>query len=171
MYPALLMGPLFLVLIASLHQVAAVEKKVFSQIALAFATMAATALVINYYIQLTVVQASLLKGEGAELSLLSQYNPHGIFIALEDVGYLMMGLAFLVVAPIFNPREKLALTLRLLFTISGALVVGALSFLALRYGSDLEYRFEVASLLVDWLTLIIGGVLVAFFLKRTGQTG
>jgi hypothetical protein len=26
------------------------------------------------------------------MSLFSQYNPHGVFIALEDLGYLMMSL-------------------------------------------------------------------------------
>jgi hypothetical protein len=39
---------------------------------------------------------SLLKGEVGNLSLLSQYNPHGLFIALEDTSYLIMAVALLL---------------------------------------------------------------------------
>jgi hypothetical protein len=37
----------------------------------------------DYFIQLTVVQPSVLQGKVDGLLLWSQYNPHGIFIALE----------------------------------------------------------------------------------------
>jgi len=47
---------------------------------------------------LTVVQTCLPKGEVDGLSLWSQYNPHGLFIGLEDAGYLSMGVAFLFAA-------------------------------------------------------------------------
>jgi hypothetical protein len=170
MYPAFLMALLFVVLVACIHHYAAVDKKAFSQIALSFAVIAAAAHAINYFIQLAVVQPSLLKGEAEGLSLLSQYNPHGIFIALEDVGYLMMGVAFLFVASVFSRREKLEQAIRLLFITSSALVVGSLIFLALFYGSDLEYRYEVVSLLIDWIVLIVSGVLLSVFFKRAGRS-
>lgn len=168
MYPALLMGPLFVILVTCIHHYASAEQKLFSQIALSFATISATALVINYYIQLTTVQSSLRKGEVDGLSLFSQYNAHGVFIALEDVGYLLMGLTFLLVAPVFAHGGVLARTIRYLFFISGALVPAALIFLGMRYGSDMEYRFEVASLLIDWLTLIVAGVLLSILFRRAG---
>ena len=48
-------------------------------------------LMVDYYVQFTTVQTSLVKGElDGGLSVLSQYNPHGVFVALEDVGYFTM---------------------------------------------------------------------------------
>jgi cytochrome bd-type quinol oxidase subunit 2 len=169
MYPAFLMGPLFVILVVCLHHYASVDKKVFSQIALSLAVISATALATNYFIQLTVVQPSLLKGEVEGLSLFSQYNPHGVFIALEDVGYLTMGVAFLFAATVFGRRERLERVIRALFIASGVLAVGSLFLLALLYGSDLEYRYEVVVLLIDWITLIVSGALLSVFFKRAGR--
>ena len=169
MYPAFLMALLFVVLVVCIHQYAALDKKVFSQIALSFALLSAAAHAINYFIQLAVVQPSLLKGELEGLSLFSQYNPHGIFIALEDLGYLMMGVAFLFVAIAFGRRERLERVIRLLFIIGSVLAVGSLILLALLYGSNLEYRYEVVAILVDWITLIVSGVLLSVFFKRAGR--
>ena len=166
MYPALLMALLFVMLVACIHYHAEADKKLFSQIALSFALISATAHTINYFIQLAVVQPSLLKGEVEGLSLLSQYNPHGVFIALEDIGYLMMGVAFLFMAPVFSRRVKLERVIRFLFIASSILAIGSLILLALLYGFDLEYRYEVVAILIDWLTLIVAGVLLSVFFKR-----
>ncbi|MBN1993874.1 MAG: hypothetical protein JW953_14335 [Anaerolineae bacterium] len=169
MYPALLMALLFVVVVVCLHAYAAADKKVFSQIALSFAIISATTHVINYFIQLAVVQPSLLKGEAAGLSLFSQYNPHGIFIALEDVGYLTMGVAFLFVAAVFSRQTKLERIIQLLFMAGAVLAIGSLILLALLYGRDLEYRYEVAAILIDWITLIVAGVLLSVFFRRVGH--
>jgi hypothetical protein len=171
MYPAFLMALLFVMLVVCIHYYAAVDNKIFSQIALSFAIIAATAHAINYFIQLAVVQPSLLKIEVEGLSLFSQYNPHGIFIALEDVGYLMMGVAFLFVAAVFSWRDRLERTIRLVFITSSVLAIGSLILLALFYGSELEYRYEVAAILIDWITLIISGALLSVFFKRVGRSG
>jgi hypothetical protein len=171
MYPALLMALLFAVLVICIHFHAAADKKIFSQIALSFAVIAATAHTINYFIQLAVVQPSLLKGELEGLSLFSQYNPHGIFIALEDVGYLMMGIAFLFVAAVFSRQEWLERVIRFLLITSAILAIGSLILLTLFYGSELEYRYEVAAILVDWITLILAGALLSVFFKRAERSG
>lgn len=170
-YPALLMAPLFAMLVVCIHHYVAAAKQIFSQIALVFAVIAATVLAANYFVQLTVIQPSLLKGETASLSLWSQYNPHGIFIALEDLGYLTMGVAFLFLAPLFDGRDVLARVLRLLFFVSGGLAIGSLVALALRYGSELEYRYEVVVIVINWLTLIIAGVLLNLFFRRAERRG
>lgn len=165
------MALLFVVLVGCLHQYAEAGKKVFSQVALSFAVISATTHAINYFIQLAVVQPSLLKGEVEGLSLLSQYNPHGIFIALEDVGYLLMGVAFLFMAAVFNRPDKLERAIRFLFVTSSVLAIGSLLLLVLLYGSNLEYRYEVAGILIDWITLIVSGVLLSVFFRRAGRYG
>jgi hypothetical protein len=171
MYPAFLMALLFVVLVVCIHHYTAVDKQVFSQIALSFSVISAAAHAINYFIQLAVVQPGLLKGEIDGLSLLSQYNPHGVFIALEDVGYLMMGVAFLFIAAVFGRRERLERVIWLIFITSSVLAIGSLILLALLYGSDLEYRYEVVAILIDWITLIVSGVLVGVFFRRAGRYG
>ncbi|MFP4439890.1 MAG: hypothetical protein ACLFVO_21860 [Chloroflexaceae bacterium] len=166
MYPAFLLGPLFVILVGCLHPYATADKQVFSHLAPAFALFAAVPLATNYFIQLTVVQASLLRGETAGLSLFSQYNPHGVFIALEDIGYLMLGVAFLFAAAVFDGRDRLERALRLVFVTTGVLAIGALILLALLYGGDLEYRYEVAVIVIDWTALIVAGVLLSRFFRR-----
>jgi len=51
-------------------------------------------IVVDYGIQLTFVQPALLAGEAQGLSAFTQDDPHGMFIALENVGYLLLGVAF-----------------------------------------------------------------------------
>jgi hypothetical protein len=41
--------------------------------------------------------------------------------------------------------------------------------MALLYGHDLEYRFEVAVISIDWIVLIISGALLSIVFKRAGQ--
>jgi hypothetical protein len=169
MYPAALMVLFFVVVVACLHQRAAAGSRLYTRVALALAAISATALLADYFVQLAVVQPSLLKGEVAGLSLLSQYNPHGVFIALEDLGFLVMGLAFLFAAAGLAGRSRLERTARYVFAAGGALAVLALVVLALVYRSDLEYRYEVAAIAIDWLTLIAGGVLLTLLFRREAR--
>ncbi|HET9656182.1 MAG TPA: hypothetical protein VFP72_12570 [Kineosporiaceae bacterium] len=132
-----------------------------ARMSVALAAIAAGVLVTDYGIQLTVVQPVLLKGETDGIGLLSQYNPHGVFIALEDVGYLLLGLAFAAVGVAAAARSRLERVVRGMFGAGGGLTVVALVGYAVGYRADLEYRFEVAGIAVDWLVLLVTGVLLA----------
>ena len=50
------------------------------------------------------MQPSILLGETEGFALLTQYNPHGVFIALEDLGYFLMGMAFVFLGALFAGR-------------------------------------------------------------------
>ena len=128
--------------------------------------VAAAALLVDYVVQLAVLQPSLLRGETAGLSLWSQYNPHGVFIALEDLGYFLLGLVLLTLAAVFTGRSRLERALRWLVLVGGALTVVALPVLAVAYRADLEYRYEVAAIALTWVTLIAGGVLLTRWFRR-----
>lgn len=171
MYPGFLLGPLFVVLMVCIHHYASDEKEIFSHIGLSFALISAAVITTGYFIQLTVMQPSFLKGETEGLSLFSQYNPHGIFIALEDLGYLMMSAAFLFAAAVFTGREKIERIIRWILITNFVLAVGSLVVLSLYYGHDLEYRFECAVILIDWTTLIVSGALLSLVFKRAGRYG
>jgi hypothetical protein len=166
MYPAILMASMFLVLMSCIHNYAAASHKLYSQVGLCFAVISAAVLSIDYYTQLTVMQPSLLKGELEGLVLISQYNPHGVFIALEELGYLTMSLAFLFMGLVFMGASKLERSIRWLLIISSVLAFATYVVMSLIYGKDLEYRFEVAIISINWTTLIVASVLLSILFRR-----
>ena len=161
LYPQSLLLVLFLVLLVRIHAVAPPAAKAFSSVAVVLSTMAVTVLLADYVIQLAVLQPSLLRGETTALSMLSQYNPHGVFIALENLGYLLLGFALLAVAGVFSRATRLERGLRWLFGAGGAVTVAALPALAVAYRADLEYRYEVAAIAFTWITMVVGGLLLS----------
>jgi hypothetical protein len=171
MIPATLLALLLVVLVMCIHHCATADRRVYSQIALSFAVISAATHAINYFIQLAVVQPSLLRGEVEGLALFSQYNPHGIFIALEDLGYFLMGLTFLFIAFVFVDRGWVDRGIRFVLLTGSVLAVGGLVLFAIIYGSDLEYRYEVLSLTADWIVLIVSGALLSAYFRRAGRVG
>jgi hypothetical protein len=161
MYPALLPAPFFVMMVSGLHERAAVDRKRFSRLALAFSGIAAALLSADYFIQLRVIQPAILKGELDGLAPLSQYNPHGVFIALEEAGYLAMGVAFLFAALAVSARDRLHRIVRWVFGTGFAAIVLLFVALSVAYGFEVEYRFEVAAITVDWTVLIVTGALLA----------
>ena len=63
-------------------------------------------------------------------------------------------------------RSRLARGLRWLLLVGGALTVIALPVLAVVYGTDLEYRYEVAAIALTWITLIPGGILLTRWFRQ-----
>ena len=172
MYPGFLLAPTFIVLMACIHAYASDDKKVFSQIALSFAVIYAAVILTNYFIAWTVFQASVSSGETAGLSLLSGYNPRGIFVALEGLGYLALNGAFLFAAVVFT-GGRLERALRWLLVISFVVAVGSFaSIFLLGYGISGMYglaAFELAVVAVSCTVLIVAGALLSIVFKRAGR--
>jgi len=166
LYPGFLLAPAFVVLMVCIHYYAADDKKIFSQIGLSFALIYAAVITTDYFIQWTVVVPSILSGETEGFSLFTQYNPHGIFIALEGLGYLMMSVSLLFTAPTFA-GGRLERAIRWLFVASFVLAIGSYVGLSvLRY--DIV-AFEVTILTINWAVLIVSGALLSLLFKRAGQ--
>lgn len=97
--PSLLLGPAFVIVMASLHQAAAPDRKVWSQAALAFATAYATLTGLVYFVQLTLVAPRLARGETAGIEAFI-FEPFDSFLYAVDIfGYSLMSLATLFAAP------------------------------------------------------------------------
>jgi hypothetical protein len=66
--PSLFLGASFLVLVVSVHEAASPDQRIWSYIAVAFATAYAVLISINYFVQLTWVAPRLARGhvEGLE---------------------------------------------------------------------------------------------------------
>ncbi|MEN9936329.1 MAG: hypothetical protein RLZZ387_2908 [Chloroflexota bacterium] len=165
MPPAIMLCLVYVAFMASIHASAAPERKIYSQIGLSFALMSAITLAGTYFVQLTVVPASLLHGETEGIALLTQYNPRGVFIALEELGYLLMSLSFLCVAPVFTGAGRAAAALRWVFAGGFALAALALIGFLGAYGLDREDRLEVALISIDWLVLLVSGVLASLVFR------
>ena len=122
--PGSLFAPTFVVLMACIHASSAEARKTYSRIGLSFAVVYAVVILVDYFLQLAVVAPSLQAGETDGLSLFTQYDPHGFFIALEALGYSMLTFALLFAAPVFTggPVERV---IRWLFGLSFVLMVVA----------------------------------------------
>ncbi len=166
LYPGILLAPVFIVLMVCIHSYARSDRKVFSHAALSFAVIYATIILVDYFIQFTIVIPSILSGETTGLSLLTQYNPHGIFIAFETLGYSMMSVAFLFTAAVFS-GGRLERALRWIFAADVVFVV--LFFAALSLFKYDLVAFEVTILTINWIVLIVSGVLLGVLFRRAGR--
>ncbi|MHB8868056.1 MAG: hypothetical protein ACYC6T_02625 [Thermoleophilia bacterium] len=97
---------------------------------------------------------------------MSQYNPHGIFITLENLSFLVLSLSFAFFALTLGP-SRLERATRWIYVGCAAVAVVAFVGMWTYFGFRLEYFFEVAVISVVWLTLIVSGGLLAVFFRRS----
>jgi len=166
MYPAMMLMVVFVALVAAIHACAPQARRIYSLVGLCVASVAAAALLIDYYVQVTVMQPSLEKGQLDGWAMLTMFNPHGVFIALEEIGYLLMSLVFLCLAAAFVQRNRLERSIRWLFTSSFAATILALVVVAATRGIYRGDRFEIIVISIVWLTLIVAGPLLAAVFRR-----
>ena len=166
MYPALLMMLAFVVLAACVRERQVPGQRLFGTIGLSLATASFVVIATDYFIQLRTVQPALVRGEVDGLAILSQYNPHGVFIALEELGFLVAGIAFLFLALALGSSRLERVTSRVLF-ISSALVIVSFVGMSALFGLGLEYRFEVTAISIVWLPLLVVGALLSFVFARS----
>lgn len=170
MFTALILILTYMVVVISIHSSADNQKKIFSQIGLVFAIMSAVILLTNYFVQITVVPASLTNNETAGITLITQYNPHGLFIALEEVGYILMNLSLLFIALIFDKKSRLESFIKWIFIIPLPVTITSLIMISFKFGIERKDRFEVVVLSVAWIVLIINGILLSIFFNKRLKT-
>ncbi len=168
LYPGFLLAPLLVVLVACIHGYADAAKKLFSRIGLSLSVLYAAIIMVDYFIQLTVVVPSLQARETAGLSLFTQYNPHGIFITSEALGYLLLTAALLFLAPVFGGGRK-EQVIRWSFVVG--FVVAVFAFVVLPLTGQSIVAFEVTVLMIDWVVLIVSGILLILVFRGAAQFG
>jgi hypothetical protein len=99
------------------------------------------------------------------LALLTQYNPRGLFIVFEDLGYLMLAVAFLFAGAAMPRSIRPGASLR--WTLTGAFLLAVASLLGLgwRYGTEMGLPFELAIISIDWIALAVVGILLSLFFR------
>ena len=160
MFTAIIVLISYIVLMVIISNHTKSNKKLFGQLSVIFTTMSAAVLLITYFTQLSIVQPSLLKNEAGGISLLSQFNPHGLFIALEELGYLLMSISLLFAGFAMTIKSQLQKLISRIFI--GSFMITSMSLLVIlvTMGSNKEYVFEVAAITVAWFTLILNGFLI-----------
>ena len=166
MFPAIVATLSYLAFVIALYARVASAGRQLAQLGLALSAMAALTLVSDYFVQLAVIQPSLRAGEADGVSLLTQYNPHGVFIALEELGYLLMSLSLACMNPALSKSIRLERAIRWLFLGGLFAMLAALGWFSLRYGHDRGYLFEIASISIDWLVVIVGSLMTAAVFRR-----
>lgn len=137
--PSLLLGPAFLVLTVSVHQLAPPARRVLSHAAVAFATGYAVLTGLVYFGQLTVVAPRMARGDLAGIEPFVFVPFDSFLYAVDLLGYSFMSVATLFMARVFT-GPGLERNARLFLTANGLL----LPFLALQ---------------LYWHSLIWGGAL------------
>jgi len=166
MFPATILMITFMIFVISVHSFASEKNKIFSQISLTFAIISTIVLLVCYFIQFSVIPASLLNGETEGIALLTQYNPHGIFVVLEELGYIMMSFTFLFLAPVFANKNSIETVIRWIFIIAFILTIISFVLISIKYGIVRQDRFEVIVISIDWLVLIIIGILTSIVFRK-----
>lgn len=118
--PSLLLGSSFLIMTAALHRLAPPPARVFSQIALAFATVYATLISMVYFTQLTLVAPRLASGDTAGIEYLIFVPYRSFLFAVDLLGYSVMCIATLFSA-FALPAMRGARTAKLFLLLNGAI--------------------------------------------------
>lgn len=166
MYLAIFQLFSYLIFVVVNHFIARGDNRLFSFLSIAFALISTIVLLITYFIQFSVVPISMMKGETEGMALLTQYNGHGIFIAMEDLGYFTMSISFFFLAFIFSHKSRLEKAIRYIFILTLLLTVLSFIFYSVKYGLDRSYRFEVAAITINWITTIATGILVSIHFRK-----
>jgi hypothetical protein len=167
LYIALFQVVVFLVFQVFLHQSAKKEQKLFSLSGLLTGGIASGILFLTYYVQAAVVPISLMKEEYDGIALLTMYNDHGIFIAQEEIAYLLMALSLFLFSWIFTGKGTRVTGLKWLFRIPLMVSLVAIVIISFMYGPDRSYRFEIVTISANWLVLIVAGYSMIGWVKST----
>jgi len=172
MYPAMLLVLNFVLYVIFIGQNVRKEQKIFIAVALSFACISAGIIFIDYYVQVSVIQPSLINGEYEAIALFTQYNPHGLFIVLEEAGYIFMSIAILFLTPIFTGPGKIRTILKWTSVLNFTFSMLSLIIISAIYGISREYRFEVAIITFNFMSLILLGLFSALlcYKELTTQT-
>lgn len=166
MYLAIFQVFAFVVFIVNNHFIADASKRLYTLLSISFTLISATVLLIAYFTQFSVVPISVMKGETEGIALLTQYNGHGLFIAMEELGYVTMSIALFFLAFAFSKATRAEKNIRAILIAQLPLTIIAFIFYSIKFGIERSYRFEVATITINWIVIIVFGILSGLHLKK-----
>jgi hypothetical protein len=166
MYIAIFQLFAFVIFIVTIHFTANVAKKLFTFLSVSFALISSTVLLMAYFTQFSVVPISVMKGETDGIALITQYNEHGLFIAMEELGYITMSIALFFLAFAFSKNTRAEKIIRIILISQLFATILAFIFYSIKFGIERSYLFEVATITINWSVLIIVGIMIGFHFRR-----
>lgn len=157
-YIAILMICIYLINIVTIRSIVKKEKQIYMQIASAFAIVSSVILLINYFVQVNVIPISLMNKEYDGIALITQYNPHGIFIAMEELGFTMMAISFGFLVPVFKGKYTRLISIIYLVALVAAVI--GFAYVQTIYGLDKLDRYEIIIITITWIVLILNGIII-----------
>jgi hypothetical protein len=170
MYLAIFQLFAFVIFMVVNHYIVNPTKKIYTLLSISFTLISATVLLIAYFTQFSVVPVSVIKGETEGISLITQYNEHGLFIAMEELGYITMSIALFFLAFAFSKNTKIERAIRIILITQLFLTVLIFLFYSVKFGLERSYLFEVATITINWLVIIVVGIMSGFNFKKKLKT-
>ena len=153
----ILLVPVFVLLMACIHESAPAGKKAFSRLGLLFSLGYAVLISFNYYMELTLV------AKGLYTDAFAMDNPQSIMWVIEVLGYGFMGFSTLLASWSFG-KGKLEQAVRWLFTINGVLGIGGM----VGFAIGLSMSILAAGLIV-WDVIMPASTILLALVFRSGQ--
>ena len=166
MLPGITLAPLVLTTAACVHFSVGPRRRLFSLLAVCFGTIATAFITLDYFAQVLVVQPSMVLSRGDGIALLTQYNPTGLFILLEDLGYLLLAATLVSIGIALPPGGRRNRSLGWTLGSVGSLAFLSFGLLAVVYGIEMALPFELAVISIVWIGLIPSGILLARWFKQ-----
>jgi hypothetical protein len=156
----ILLIPVFVVLMACIHEYAPTERKIYSRLGLLFALGYSVLIGFNYYMQLTLATQSLYSVS------FDMTDPNSIMWVIEVLGYGFMGLSTLSAAWVFR-TGTLENLVRWLFVLNGILGLGGMIGYALHWSMSL-----LLGGLIAWdIVMPLSTILLAVLFRKRLATG
>ncbi len=156
--PSLLLAPSFLAMLVCANAVVPRDRRIWSQLGVAFAVVYVPLCSAAYIVELFVVEPRVLRGAAGETALLTIVRGDSVFNAIDGLGYIFMSLATLVTAPAFG-NSRLESWIRRLLVAHGAVALPIL----LTYFVSRTFIYGAAL----WsVTLTALGILMAVYFQR-----
>ena len=149
-FAIVILAALWVVMLNAVHDYARDEHKILARISLAFGLAFAVLTGAFYFVQISAVRLSLLKGDVAGLEQIVQANPYSALAAMNMLAWsLFLGLASLFAAPIFS-GGRVERVLRIAFVLNGIFCLLSI----------VGYLFEIVVLLFITVNLGTGSALL-----------
>lgn len=166
MYLAVFQLFAFVIFMVTNHFIARTERKLYTFLSISFSLISATVLLIAYFTQFSVVPISVMRGETDGIALITQYNDHGLFIAMEELGYITMSIGLFFLAFAFSRKTRLRKTIRIILITQLFLNILVFALYSFIFGINRSYRFEVATISINWIVIIVVGIMAGIHYRR-----
>lgn len=158
MYIAIFMLISYLIYMISIEVLYKEKNPILVKSSVIFAKFSVLILITTYFLQAEVLPINIILEQYNGISLFTQYNPYGMFIASEVLGYFFMMISMVLIAPIFKKTRSMKF-IRIFIILSFISTVIIYILLSSIFGLYKMERFEVFIICITWIDLILIGII------------